>query len=436
MGKLLFPRNLTSVAMIVSLSPILIGLLAEAMDAAPVQKPLYKHGGHPWKAVVTEAQQDALAARWKKWEAANNRLQCGDYSESIKIYTDLIKTANKKSKKEHLGFMYGQRGYARMLNGELKSGIDDATKALELDPNSLWTRKNRALAYRKLGMIALADEDLKVAREMEKDPKQQKERAIWGHYRDAMELRSQDKPESVIEHAQQLIKEQPNNTAPYFMLGDAYFELGKFDDALASFNKALAKSPCDPYALNYRGTTYAQLGQFDKAIADYSRVIEIRKKTSSKQWDEIVSRYAGKFLAPSLSELYALRAELFLKNGDKNKALLDCAEAVRLNPSDDRARFVRATVLRQFKQSGKALADLNELLKINPRDEKALQLKAEILMDGGKHKDAIIAITRAIELDDTDWHSYEIRAQCHQSIGNGKLAAQDIHQLNLLRNRH
>lgn len=435
-GKPLFPRMFT--AMIASLSPFLIVCSADAKDGAvkPAgHETVYKHGGHPWRAEMTEAQQEALAARWRRWEVANNRMQCGDYSESIKIYTDLINTAHKKTKKEHLGFMYAQRGYARMLNGELKPGIADATKALELDPNSIWTRKNRALAYRKLGLFEQAKKDLQVARELENDPKHQKERAIWGHYRDAKELRNQDKPEAVVEHAQQLVKEQPHNTAPYFMLGDAYFEMGKFNEALNAFNKSLAIIPGDPYALNYRGTTYAQLGQIDKAIADYTRVIEIRKKASSKKWDEIVSSYAGKFLAPSLSELYALRAELYLKHGDKDKALADCSQAIKSNPSDDRARLVRATVYRQCKQSDKALADLNELLRVNPKDEKALQFKAEILMDSGKHKDAIIAITKAIELDDSDWHSYEIRALCHQSIGNGKLAAQDIHQVNLLRNK-
>jgi tetratricopeptide (TPR) repeat protein len=437
-GKPLFPKLFP--AMIAALSPFLIGFAVDAKNAVPVKpighKSVFKHGGHPWKAEMTEAEKDLLAARWRKWEAGNNRLQCGDYSESIKIFTDLINTAPKKTQKEHLGFLYAQRGYARMLSGEFKPGIADATKALELDPNSIWTRKNRALAYRKLGLYAQANADLQVVRAMENDPKQQRQREIWGHYKDAMELRNQDRPEEVIKHAQQLIKDQPHNTAPYFMLGDAYFELGKFPEALAAFNKSLAIVPQDPYALNYRGTAYAQLGQVDKAIADYTKVIEIRKRASSKKWDEIVSRYAGKFIAPSLSELFALRAELYVKNGDRDKALADCAEAIKLNPSDDRARFVRATVYRQFKQTGKALNDLDDLLKLNPKDEKALQYKAEILLDNGKHKEAIVAITKAIELDDTDWHSFEIRAQCHQSVGNGKLAAQDIHQLNLLRNKH
>lgn len=383
---------------------------------------------------LTKAEKEVAAIRFKKWELANENMQRTNYAEAIKIYSELIDTVPKKTKKSHLAFVIAQRGYARMLMGDLKAGIVDASKTLEMDPHNVWMRKNRATAYRKLGQFELAKADELKVRQIESDPKVQHMRQVMGHYKEAMESRNQDKPEQTILHAKRLIKEQPDSNAPWFILGDAYFETGKFEEALAAFNTALSMKPDDPYVLNYRGTTYAQLEMIDKAIADYSRVIEIRKKVTSKQWDDIVSRYAGKFLAPSLSELYALRGELFLKQGNRDKAVADCSEAIKLNPSDDKARFVRASVYQHFKQTDKALTDLDELIKVNPKDEKALQYKAEILLGSGKPKEAIIAITRAIALDDKDWHSFEIRAQCHQMAGNGKLAAQDIHQLNALRN--
>jgi len=367
-GEPFFPRLVPAVC--VALFSIIIGLETAALEKSsvkPARASERQRGVAGVKPDLNEIEKEALAVRWRKWESANNRMQCGDYSEAIKLYNDLISTASKKTKKEHLAFMYGQRGYARMLGGELKAGVSDASKALELDPDSVWIRKNRALAYRKLGLFAQSQADMQIARQVENDPKYQKERAIFGHYRDALESRSQDKPEEVIRHAQQLIKDQPQSTAPYFMLGDAYFESGKFMDALNAFNKSLAINPDDPYVLNYRGTTYAKLGQNDKAVADYSRVIAIRKKLTSKKWDEIVGRYAGKFLAPGLSELYTLRGELYLKMGEKEKAIADCSEAIRLNSGD--------------------------------------------------------------------WHNFEIRAKCHQAAGNGKLAAQDIHRLNLLRGK-
>lgn len=448
MGKPLLPMLLP--AIVISLSPYLLCFPADCKHLPAAVKPsvsdtrakphetaqkdddgfgLHNGGEH-----LTEAEREVAAIRFRKWEAANNCMHSTNYSQAIKIYTDLIDTVPKKTKKTHLAFVIGQRGYARMLSGDLKAGIIDANKSLALDPNSVWTRKNRAIAYRKLGQHELAKADELKVRQIMSDPKVRHERQVIGHYKEAMESRHQDKPEQTIILAKRLIKEQPDSNAPWFILGDAYFETGKFEEALAAFNTSLSMRPEDPYVLNYRGTTYAQLEMIDKAIADYSRVIEIRKKTTSKQWDAIVGRYAGRFLAPSMNELYALRGELYLKQGAREKALSDCTEAIRLNPSDDKARFVRATVYQHLKQSDKALIDLDDLIKLNPKDEKALQYKAEVLLGSGKPKEAIIAITRAIALDDRDWHSFEIRAHCHKMARNGKLAAQDIQQLNMLRN--
>lgn len=448
MGKPLHPMFLP--AIVISLSPSLLCFPVESKHLPTAGKPSVSgtkakshetahkeddgFGLHDDKEHLTEAEREVAATRFRKWEAANNCMRSTNYSQAVKIYTDLIDTVPKKTKKTHLAFVIGQRGYARMLSGDLKAGIIDANKSLQLDPNSVWTRKNRAIAYRKLGQHELAKADELKVRQIMSDPRVQQARQVMGHYKEALESRNQDKPEQTIIFAKRLIKEQPDSNAPWFILGDAYFETGKFEEALAAFNTSLSMRPEDPYVLNYRGTTYAQLEMFDKAIADYSSVIEIRKKTTSKQWDAIVSRYAGRFLAPSMSELYALRGELYLKQSERGKALSDCTEAIKLNPSDDKARFLRATVYRHFKQPDKALIDLDDLIKVNPKDEKALQFKAEILLDSGKPKEAIVAITRAIALDDKDWHSFEIRAQCHQKAGNGKLAAQDIHQLNALRN--
>ena len=83
-------------------------------------------------------------------------MERANYADAIKLFTELIDTNPKNTKKETLGFVIGQRGYARMLSGDLKGGIVDANKSLELGPNNLWMRKNRAIAYHKLGQHDLA----------------------------------------------------------------------------------------------------------------------------------------------------------------------------------------------------------------------------------------------------------------------------------------
>ena len=51
--------------------------------------------------------------------------------------------------------------------------------------------------------------------------------------------------------------------------------LKRFDEALASYDRALALWPDDAEALTNRGVTLNTLGRFDEALANYSRALEL-----------------------------------------------------------------------------------------------------------------------------------------------------------------
>ena len=51
--------------------------------------------------------------------------------------------------------------------------------------------------------------------------------------------------------------------------------MGRFDDALADCNAALAKTPNSVYALTSRGNAYLGKGNLDAALNDYNQVLRI-----------------------------------------------------------------------------------------------------------------------------------------------------------------
>jgi tetratricopeptide (TPR) repeat protein len=57
-------------------------------------------------------------------------------------------------------FCYQNRGYQYFKLGKLQEGIDDTTKAISIYPDYPINYKNRAVAYRRLGMTSLADADM------------------------------------------------------------------------------------------------------------------------------------------------------------------------------------------------------------------------------------------------------------------------------------
>ncbi|MEE1774575.1 tetratricopeptide repeat protein, partial [Streptomyces sp. JV181] len=57
--------------------------------------------------------------------------------------------------------------------------------------------------------------------------------------------------------------------------GDAYRKLGRHDEALADFARAVEMDPPYAWAFAGRAAVYEALGRHEEALADYDRALEI-----------------------------------------------------------------------------------------------------------------------------------------------------------------
>jgi tetratricopeptide (TPR) repeat protein len=58
------------------------------------------------------------------------------------------------------GLCYQSRGYLYFKQGKFREGIEDTSKAIAINPDYPLNYRNRALAYKRLGRLDLADMDL------------------------------------------------------------------------------------------------------------------------------------------------------------------------------------------------------------------------------------------------------------------------------------
>lgn len=88
-------------------------------------------------------------------------------------------------------------------------------------------------------------------------------------------------------------------------------------------------------ALIARGALYARHDQIDRAIADDSRAL---------------------LLNPTLADLFNARGELWLKKGDKPKAVQDFGAALKLDPNHEKARANHKAMARELERIGAQMA--------------------------------------------------------------------------------
>jgi tetratricopeptide (TPR) repeat protein len=145
------------------------------------------------------------------------------------------------------------------------------------------------------------------------------------------------------------------NNRVYYMRGRSYLKNRHYDQAIYDFTRALELTGEGDKSLRFliyetRGTAYFEKNNWTSAIQDYSRAVaeDVDNKNvkyvylyrgwaylnnndpeaAIKDFDRVIS------IDPKLAEAYFRRANAWLKKGDRQRALADAKEALRLKPDE------------------------------------------------------------------------------------------------------
>jgi tetratricopeptide (TPR) repeat protein len=116
-------------------------------------------------------------------------------------------------------------------------------------------------------------------------------------------------------------------------LGNVYRDLGRHDDALAAYQRAIELDPKLTYPHNGLGAVYADLGRHDDALASYNRAIELDPKDAASH--------------RSLADIYQII-------GRYEKALNEYQKSVELDPQRGMRRASLAGILRKLGREAEA----------------------------------------------------------------------------------
>ena len=182
----------------------------------------------------------------------------------------------------------------------------------------------------------------------------------------------------------------PNDPEVQLNLGVAQKNIGKLDDAEASYRRALKLDPDYAEAHNNLGLVLKDLGQLDGAVASYRRALQIK---------------------PDFAMAFNNLGIALMDLGQLDGAVASYRRALQINPGYAEAHYNLGIALMDLGQLDDAVASYRRALQIKPDYVKALINLGTCLKDLGQFNDGVACYYRAAEIK-PDF------ADAHGSIGS------------------
>ncbi|MGA9383307.1 MAG: tetratricopeptide repeat protein, partial [Phormidium sp.] len=169
--------------------------------------------------------------------------------------------------------------------------------------------------------------------------------------------------------------------------GTCLYELKRYEEAIASYYKALEINPDHDAAWNNRGVTLDKLGRLEEAIVSYKLALEINPD-SDTAW-------------------YNLGLLLLDKLGRWEEAIVCYDKALAINPDSDNAWYFRGITLGNLGRWEEAIASYDKALAINPEYDNAWLFRGLALSDLQRWEEAIVCYDKALAINpeyDNTWY--------------------------------
>jgi tetratricopeptide (TPR) repeat protein len=195
-------------------------------------------------------------------------------------------------------------------------------------------------------------------------------------------------------------------------LGNAYRQLGEYEESIIYFDKALELYPGDPYALSSRADSYFFLGEYASCIDDSLASLDAMPEYAYARetlvacyyWygDDALAVEQAEILISTdeqtaFSEMYRAGA-LFFLGGDMDEALAVVDGAIAMDDTYAFAHMMRARILSDMERDDEALEAVNIALEINPEYALGYAVRGDIYKWLGEYELSLADIEKSLEI--------------------------------------
>ncbi len=181
------------------------------------------------------------------------------------------------------------------------------------------------------------------------------------------------------------IKKSPESYVAYDKLGEAYYEKGDIEKAIANYKKAISLNPHDDIFQYNLGVAYQEKGLYDLAISQYRKALNIKP-------DDYKSYY-------NLGIIY-------YKKGDVERAIASYKKAVSINPAFLDAQYNLGLLYQREGLFDLAITQYEKTLKIKPDDFDTINNLGVVYYKKGLFDKAVRYFRRALKIRHNDSEVY------------------------------
>lgn len=345
------------------------------------------------------------AYEWRGWTYAELRkyeLAAADYSQAI-------------AHGQPDAFTYCKRGRALYNLGKYEQALIDLNRSIILDSEYEEAYFMRGLCYLDQEHFELAVNEF--LQSLEFQPL-----SFWTSIHLSEAYFSLGKYDEALEAAQRALTVDMGSPTAYLFRGMASARLKKFDEAISDFSRAIELCRCrenasyeglddrsttEVDAYEWRGWTYAQLGKYDLAAADYSYLIELK---------------------PGDAFYHCKRGRALNNVGDLEHAIEDLNRSILLDPERKEAYFLRGLVYFKQRFFERAVEEFLQALRFDHLAYWPNLNLSEAYLFLGKYQEAFEAAQTAVDIDSKSAPAYFCRGRARFGMGENDEALKDLTQ--------
>lgn len=397
-----------------SLRPLLAGS-AVTMDLEGYAEAMYPLHHYGWSDLRT-----LRSGRYKLIDAP--RPELFDLQEDPRESTNIFEQRRALGDRMVSRLREMEQGFAQVKTAQPAADVDPEVRA-----------RLAALGY--VGSFVASASDPRSDRA---DPKDKV--GLFNLLADAREANTgPDAFEKTVRILRRVLDEDPNVIDAWFMLGNAYFRAGKWQEAIAQYRRALDLKPDYDLAVINIATSYRNLGDDDAALAGYEHYLRIDPKDAYVRYQvgeiyldrgdlaQAESRFREALdLDPAVAQARNALGVIAFQRGDLVAAERTIRDAISVRDDVRLARFNLALISEQRGDTAGAERLYLEELKIHPESFKAAFNLSRLYEALGDRQLQIDALKQAIDGNPHFAEGHIFLAKAYLDAGRDFAAAIDL----------